>query len=241
MNASDAIVVIAAVFAASVIQTVSGFGFALLCVPLLTLAVDIHTAVVISTMAGLTILLWQAWNLRHDADPVLTRRLTLSALTGMPLGLFVFKVVSESALMRLLGIAVLVAVVLLARGLDLRRSSGRLEAGAGFVSGVLATSLSTSGPPLVFALQARRLDPNRFRATISAVFGLSDLAATVFFVAAGEVTRRGIIGSLIALPAIPIGEAIGRPLRPRIGGEAFRRLVLVLLVAAAVRTITASF
>ena len=105
MNPGDAAIVIGAVLAASVIQTVSGFGFALLCVPLLTLAVDIHTAVVISTMAGLTILLWQAWNLRHDADPVLTRRLTGSALVGMPLGLLVFKVVSESTLMRLLGAA----------------------------------------------------------------------------------------------------------------------------------------
>ena len=226
-----------AVFLASTVQIISGFGFALLCVPLMTLAIDTRTAVVVSTLTGVVVMTFQAWRERANAEPVLVRRLTLATYAGMPLGLFIFNVVSENTLRLILGIAVCVAVVFLARRIDLAHASGRLEAGAGFVSGVLTTSLSTSGPPLVFALQARQLPADRFRATISAVFALSNVGAVAAFLADGDVTRRGLVAAAASVPAVYLGQFAGRPLRSRLHGEAFRRLVLALLIAAAASAI----
>lgn len=237
MTALELALVGAAVFAAAFTQVLSGFGFALLSVPLMTLAVPTRQAVVISMLVGLVATTRQAWAMRADVDRSLVTRITAGAYLGMPLGLLVFVTVDDDTLRLVLGIAVLVAVVLLLLRVDLRGAGPGLDVGAGFVSGVLNTSLSTNGPPLVFTLQARRLEPDRFRATLAAAFALSSVVGVALFVAAGEVNRDGLVGAAVALPAMLAGQLAGFPVRRHVHGERFRVLVLVLLVAAAVSAI----
>ena len=116
--------------------------------------------------------------------------------------------------------------------------SGRdLDYGAGFISGVLATSLSTNGPPLVFALQARQLSAPTFRATISTVFAFSNIGGLALFIVSGQITRDGIIAVAVSIPAMLFGQLLGYPIRKHVHGERFRVLVLVLLVLAAISAI----
>ncbi len=237
MTALDLVVVGAAVFFAAFTQVISGFGFALLSVPLMTIAIAPKEAVVVSMLVGLTMTGWQAWHLRADADRVLVRRMVAAAYVGMPVGLLVFVSVGDHVLRLCLGVAVLVAVVLLAFRINLHHVGPGLDVGAGFVSGVLNTSLSTNGPPLVFALQARQLEPDRFRATISWVFTLSAVVGLGLFIAAGKVTRDGLVAAAVAIPAMLLGNLAGFPIRKHVHGERFRVLVLLLLMAAAVSAI----
>lgn len=241
MTAGALAVVAASILAAAVVSTISGFGFALLSVPLMTLAVDTHTAVVVSTLTGVIVTLNQAWRQRAHADAALVKRMTLASYAGMPFGLLIFTAVSGRVLLRILGLAVLVAVVLLLAGLDLSRRGRSVDLVAGFVAGVLGTSISTNGPPLVFALQARRLTADAFRGTILTVFALCNVGAIALFLAAGAVTREGLVASAVSVPALTAGQLIGRPLRPRIQGPRFRALVLVMLTAAGGRALLASF
>ncbi|HEX2785832.1 MAG TPA: sulfite exporter TauE/SafE family protein [Ilumatobacteraceae bacterium] len=237
MTTAQLIVVGSAVFIAAMMQIVAGFGFALLGVPLMTLAIDPKIAVVVSALTGVFVTTWQAIRSRADADRVLVRRLTMSAYVGMPLGLLVFIEVNDNALRLLLGIAVLIAVVMLALRINMHHAGPRFDYAAGFVSGVLNTSLSTNGPPLVFALQARQLSAVTFRATITMVFALSNILGLSLFVASGRVTRDGLIASAITIPAMILGQAVGFPLRKHIHGERFRYLVLVLMTGAAISAI----
>ncbi|MFZ4811924.1 MAG: sulfite exporter TauE/SafE family protein [Ilumatobacteraceae bacterium] len=225
-------VIAAAVFAASLTQVLSGFGFALLSVPLLTLAIPTKDAVVISTLLGVGVTTWQAIHSRQHTDRVLARRLVIAAYVGMPLGLWVYIVADDQVLRFVLGCFVLIAAFLLWRRIDMSRFGTRLDVGAGFLSGVLNTSLSTNGPPLVFALQARNLSPDVFRATINTVFALSNVMGMTLFVAAGRVTTEGIVAAAIALPALLLGQVVGFRLRRYVHGERFRILVLGLLVVA---------
>lgn len=232
MTAVELLVVAAAIYTAALAQVLSGFGFALLSVPLMTLAVPTKEAVVISTLMGAGVSTWQAWHGRAELDRPVARRLVLAAYVGMPLGLWVFVVVDETVLRLLLGVAVLIAAALLAARLDLRHSGPALDIGAGFVSGVLNTSLSTNGPPLVFALQARHLEPDAFRGTINTVFAASNVVGISLFIAAGKVTVDGLVAVLVALPAMLLGQLSGYPMRKHVAGDRFRRLVLILLVLA---------
>lgn len=241
METGALLVIVASVLVAAMVQAVSGFGFALLSVPLMTLAVDAHTAVIVSTLTGVVVTTSLAWRLREHADVVLVRRLAVAAYAGMPFGLAVFLLVGERTLLRLLGLAVVVAVLLLVAGVDLSARGRGLELGAGFVSGVLSTSVSTNGPPIVFALQARRMGADAFRGTITMVFAVCNLGAIAAFLLAGEVTRDGVRASALCVPALLVGQALGRPLQPRLQGERFRWLVLGLLTVVAIRTLWASF
>lgn len=237
MTTGQLILIAVAIFAASFVQVIAGFGFALLCMPIMVIAVPVEQAVVVSALISVLSTTWQAIHLREHAQVPLLKRLLIGSFVGMPLGLLILNVVSDFALTLALGISVLVAVTLLARNLNLTHVGPRMDYGLGFVSGVLNTSLSTNGPPLVFDLQARRLPAEQFRATISATFAIGNVGGLALFIADGKVTRAGIHASLIALPAWALGQGLGWPIRKHFHGERFRRMVLVLLAAAGVSTI----
>jgi uncharacterized membrane protein YfcA len=241
VTAGQLIFVGAAVFLAAFTQIVAGFGFALLGVPLMTLAIEPKLAVVVSALTGVVVTTWQAIHGWKDADKPLVRRLTIAAYLGMPLGLVVFILVNDDVLRLMLGIAVLVAVVLLALRLNLHHVGPHLDYGAGFVSGVLSTSLSTNGPPLVFALQARQIPAVTFRATISAVFALSNVLGLTLFVVSGKVTHDGVVAATVTIPAMLFGQLLGFPIRKHIHGERFRWLVLILLTGAAISAMVNAF
>ncbi len=237
MTTLQLVVVALAVFGAAFVQIIAGFGFGLLCMPIMTLALPVEKAVVVSTLLGIVSTTWQAWHLRRDARRPLVKRMTLGAFAGMPLGLVVLNVVSDTALKVFLGVAVLAATALLVRRINLTHVGDGLDYSAGFLSGVLNTSLSTSGPPLVFDLQARNLPAHEFRATIAMVFALSNVVGLTLFLADGKVTRSGLFAATVALPAWGLGQALGWPVRKHVHGERFRWMVLVLLFVAGTSTI----
>ena len=228
----DFLVVAVAIFAASFTQVIAGFGFALLAMPIMTLALPVDRALVIVTLLSSITTVVQAYLLREHTDRVLARRLALASFAGMPLGLVVLNVVDDTPLRIALGASVLLATALLARQVSLAHVGPGLDVGAGFLSGVLNTSLGTNGPPLVFDLQSRGLDPDRFRATIQTVFAVGNVLAVPLFVANGKVTGDGLTGAAIAVPAWLAGLALGRPARRHVAGPRFRVLVLALLTAA---------
>jgi uncharacterized protein len=237
VSTGQLIVVAVAIFVAAFVQMLAGFGFALLAMPIMTLAVPVEEAVVVVSIFGLATTSWQSIHLRRDADPGLVRRLTSFSILGMPLGLVVLNVVDDRTLRVVLGVSVLTATLLLVRRLSLAHAGPGLDAGCGFLSGVLNTSLGTNGPPLVFDLQARGLDADVFRATISAVFVFSNIVALLLFIADGKVSGDELVAVAVAAPAWALGQGLGWPVRRHVHGERFRRLVLVLLSAVGVSAI----
>ena len=240
MTTAELVMVVIAVFVAAFTQVLSGFGFALMSVPLMSLVVPTQEAVVISTLLGCAVSSGQAWKGRAIVERDIARRLIIGAYLGMPFGLLIFITVDEHVLKLMLGIAVLIAVVLLVVRIDLDRAGPGFEYGAGVVSGLLNTSLSTNGPPLAFTLQARHLPPAQFRATINMVFAFSNIVGISLFLASGKVTRDGLIGVAVALPALFVGQLCALPLRRFLDPARFRVLVLVLLVLAATSAIYAA-
>lgn len=223
-----------AVLFAGFVQILAGFGFALLSVPLMALVIPTQEAVVISTVLGLLSSGVQTIKGIHDADWAMVRRVTMAAFAGIPVGFVLYEALSADALRLVLGIGVLIAVYLLIRGVDFVEKGPIVEWTAGFVSGALASSLSTNGPPLVFALQGRRLPIAVFRSTINAIFVISGAATTIVFAVAGDFDERVGLGIAVALPALVIGVLAGFRTRPFFDEERARRLVLGLLALAGV-------
>jgi uncharacterized membrane protein YfcA len=232
MSGREIIVLLLAVGISAVVQNIVGFGFALLAVPLMVLAVEPHDAVVISTFLGLGSSSFQLFNGRHDAQWRLIMRLSLSALVGIPCGLLVFNHVDERVLKGCLAVGIFLAVLFLVRRPNISHASPRLEIGAGLLSGALSSSLSTNGPPLVFALQGRGLPIAQFRATISAIFTISGVFTLASFFALRKVNSDSLVGVLMSLPILASGILIGQKLKPRLNEENARRFVLILLSAA---------
>lgn len=233
MSATDALAIVLVTGCGALVQTTAGFGFALLVVPVLSLFVEPRHAVVASAAIALVTSMTQAITGRADTVRPVAARLFLSALAGMPFGLTLFLLASDRVLRGAVAVAVLGAVVALAAGIDLRDAGPRLDVAAGLVSGALSTSVSVNGPPLVIALQARRLPPPAFRSTSTTVLALLGVVSTTLFAASGAFERDVIAIVGIALPAVLAGIVVGRRIRGRVAHEWFRVLVLVLLTIGA--------
>lgn len=229
-----------AVLVAATAQYTAGFGFALLGVPLMALAIDTHDAVVIAVWLGLvtsTVQTVEGWRV---VDRPVATRLIGGSLIGIPIGSTIFVLVPERTLTVVLGVSVLVATVVLSRGLELSNVRRGPEWTAGIVSGALASSLSTNGPPLVAVLQARRYPMNVFRATINTVFAFANVVTLIAFVITDELRADQIGWSFALLPLVGIGLVFGGRLRRHIDEPRARRLVLTLLGIAGVSAISSA-
>ena len=232
MSTAQVLTMLGAVLIAATAQQTAGFGFSLLGVPLMALSLETHDAVVIATWLGLLSSGVQAVEGRPLAHWATVRRLVIGTLVGIPFGLLVFTKVDEGVLKIVLGASVLVATVVLARDFRLTRPGSAPEWLAGIVSGALAASLSTNGPPLVFVLQARRMGIAEFRATLNQVFVVANVAALLGFAITGELSAHASSWAMAGVPVVGLGLLAGRRLRPLVGEVHGRRVVLVLLALA---------
>jgi uncharacterized protein len=225
---------------AATVQLLAGFGFALAAVPLFSVVIDPHDAVIVSLGIATFTNGAQAWRGRAATDRVVAGRMLAGAAVGLPIGWMVFAWADDRVLGIVIGTAVLASVVVIARGLDLRHVGGGLDAGAGALSGALTMSSSVNGPPLVFALQARQFGPVPFRSTITTAFVVLDIVAIVVFAASGEIGRDELTAIAVALPGVAVGAAAGIGLRRYLSPARFRGVVLVLLVVAGVTAIVSA-
>lgn len=213
-------------------QAVVGFGFALLTVPIMMQIVGLQRAVILASLIGTANNVFQYRDLKHNQDKRLVKRFLLASCAGAPFGLIAFIYANQQVLKILLGIGVLFGVLLLARGRDLTHAHVSLDWSMGVISGFLLTSTSTNGPPLVFAMQARKSDPQVFRSTLNMVFLISGVYGLVLFAAFGEIALSDVWIALALLPSMIVGVYAGRFIRNRVDPDRFRLLVLVLLAVA---------
>ncbi|MEV4416058.1 sulfite exporter TauE/SafE family protein [Catellatospora sp. NPDC049609] len=222
-------VIVLAAFA----QAVSGFGFSLVAVPLLAMGVGPQPAVVAATMVSLCMNGVTAYAHRRHIDLSTSRRLLLSVLLGMPLGLAALRLLPSSALVATIALVTLGCTVVVWRGWQIS-PGGWTVRGAGLLSGLLTTATATNGPPLVAALQAMRLEPRSFRATLALLFVTVSPIAVVGFALTGLLTPRAMLVAAIGLPAAALGGWLGNRLFAGFDAGAFRKVVLGALVVSSV-------
>ena len=232
--------VVAVVLVASTAQTLVGFGFALISVPVLIAVLDVRDVVVLGTMLGL---LNSSIVARHAWGHVPWRTVSwmfAGSLAGMPAGLAVLLFAPQDALRLGVGLSTIVMAAALASGVRLGASSVPRELGVGLVSGVLNTSTSMNGPPVVLYFQGLGFPTQEFRGGLAVFFVACSALTLAAFIATGVVTWMAIGLASAAVPSVFAGSIAGHALLRRVEPELFRRLVFVMLVAAALSAVGSS-
>lgn len=221
---------------ATAAQAITGFGLALLAVPVLIPLVGPVPAIVSSVFVS-TALCARAWWREHEAVdvPRLTRT-SLGAVCGLPVGLVLLTVLTEAQLAVAVAAAVVLGVLMLA--FVKLPPVGRVgEAVGGFGSGALLTSTGLNGPPLVITYQAIGMPPRTFRATLQASFLLQDLVAIVGFLVVSRIDATACWVALGGILGVPAGWAVGDKIFGLLPVEVFRKVVLAGLVVTAVSSV----
>lgn len=225
------------VLLAAAVQYASGFGFALITTPLLSLTIGAHDAVLVAVALGLLGNVSMAWSGRRVADRHVLAGVLWWAPPGLAIGVLLYTAVGDQTLQLIVAGAVTMAVVSLASGWRIRAASRASVAVAGVLAGALTTTTGTNGPPVVTLLAARETSPATFRATSAASFLLLDLVAVPLLLlgssrSAGE-SDLGWWLVVVCVPALVVGAWLGTRSRDLLSEAAFRRLVLVLLSCSA--------
>lgn len=233
-----------AAFAGAAVQSATGFGFALVLSPALFATMDPVEAVTALLALGLALnllVLFERGRPEHVEWRALVPML-LAALPGLAAGALALTQLSKEALQVTVGIAVILAA---AWQLRRRRTASSIQLppaaalATGFTSGVLTTSISVSGPPIVLWLEARGVRPEEFRATLAASFLVLNVAGGAILLAAEGrgALDAGAVAPLLAL--VTAGYVLGALAFRRLDRERFFNLVLVLVAATGAASVFA--
>ncbi len=217
---------------ASAAQAITGFGMALLAVPVLIPVVGPVPAVVSSVLVSVVLCARAWWRERDEVDVRLAMRVSVAAAFGLPLGLVLLLLLTEVQLSLAVAVSVVLGVLVLA--LVKLPPVGRVgEVVGGFVSGALLTSTGLNGPPLVITFQAAGLEPRRFRATLQAAFLAQDVVAVIGFLVVAKIDLTAGLVALGGIAGVPAGWALGDKVFGALRPETFRKVVLAGLVMTA--------
>jgi uncharacterized protein len=228
------------VFLAIFTQSLTGFGLALISMPLLTAALGLQTAAPLVALVGMLAELALLVYYRQALSLTVVWRLALASLVGVPIGLLALRHLEERAALTILGLVV--AGYALYALLNLRLPALQRTVWAyiaGFLAGVLGGAYNTSGPPVIIFGHSQGWPPAGFKANLQGFFLFNGVIILAAHFLAGNVTETVWSHLLVSLPAVGLGLWAGLKLDRRLKPEAFRRLVLVALLALGIRLLLA--
>ena len=230
------------------VSSATGFGFALVLSPVLFTVVDpveaIWTVTILSLVLNVLVLF-------EDGRPqhVNWRRLVpllAAALPGLAVGAVLLAALDEQTLQVAVGVAVIAAGLWQLRSRTrgerrVRRLPAAASLAVGFTSGMLTTSLSVSGPPIVLWLEAHGVRPTEFRSTLAASFlALGAAAGLVLLAAEGMADLDlGLLPLLLVL--VVAGYFLGALAFKHAEHERFFVLALGLVVLTGLASVLAGF
>lgn len=214
------------------LQTLSGFGFALMVMPVLTVALGIRTAAPLVALLGWSLYLLNGLRLRHHVNWGVLGRLLAAAVLGLPFGFILLTRVPERWTTAGLGGVILAYLAYSLRKAEApARPPGWSLYLAGFLGGALGGAYNTYGPPVIIYGHLAGWSKDAFRATLQGFFLVSATLVVVGHVFAGHVNGNLLALYAASLPALWAGFLVGRALDAHFAPTAFRVLVRVLLAA----------
>lgn len=214
-------------------QTVTGFGFALVGVPLLAVATDPRTAVVGSVLASLPMSMLVASRDRAHVRWRSAALLLATSVATVPIGVLILRDLNPRLLTLVIAFLVIGCTLIVWRSPRLPANPGAL-ATAGLVAGVLGAATNMNGPPLVATLRSLDWPPRPFRATLATIFLGTGVVSVLGFVVAGQVNHTALLVTAVGLPGMVAGWLTGDLVFARIDSDKYRWVVLISLVGCSV-------
>lgn len=217
------------------VQGVTGFGGALVAIPLLSLVMDVKQAVPLSILNGLVTTTAMAYTLRHHLDWRKILPMLIGSLPGTILGTLLLKEADAGLISRMLGL-ILVAVSVFnlrfaPRPVNPSRTWGHV---AGFFSGAITATVGAGGPPVIIYATLHDWNKDEIRATLTGFFVINGYVTAAFHAGSGIITGHTL--HLFALTGgfVLLGTMAGSRISTRMPRRTYLRIVYLLLIGLGV-------
>lgn len=229
--AEQAAMVAVSVGLAALIRAFTGFGFAMLVVPVFSFFLIPGDAVVLSAVLALLLGLisHRSWWGLFPVAPA--KPMVAGSVMGTAIGVWFLASLSVAEFQLWIGISVVIASVVLSRFVPAERAASNPTALAtGVASGLMNGAFAIPGPPVILYVVATLSDPVKSRAFLMMFFWCSSLVSLVMFSVAGLITPRPFQLLWIALPSMWLGNQAGNWAFGRFAGAAYRPFVVGLCI-----------
>jgi uncharacterized protein len=229
---TEAAVLAAIAFLGALIFGITGFGAALVTIPLATHLVSLKFALALFVLADLAAALSVGLENPRNAVRAEWTRLVPMIVVGTALGVTLLVSLPRAAGMLLLGLFVLgfglFTLLPHARSRIIKPGWAWV---AGFAGGITSTVFGAGGPPYAIYLSQRGLTKEQFRATMGFATMTSISLRAVAFTLTGLLLDPEVwLKALAVVPACLLGIWVARRIYLRISREALMRAVALLLL-----------
>lgn len=224
------------ILSAAFIKGMTGFGFALLAVPFLSLLFPMQVLVPAMSLFNLITSLVILIKLQEKIKAYYFIPMFIASLGGIPLGIYALEYVSSESLRLITGILVILFSLQMLGKIKLAKHFLKFPiVFAGFISGMLSSAISVGGPPLVIAMNRKGYSKEQFRG-VFAWFGVfSSFFTTAAFLMKGMIEMESVNLALFCLPILFFGSHFGSKFSTKVEPEKFRKIVI------SINIITGSF
>ncbi|MDR9501011.1 MAG: sulfite exporter TauE/SafE family protein [Desulfurivibrionaceae bacterium] len=225
-------------FSAGLLQGVSGFGAALLAMPLLALVLDVREAVTLTLLNGLIINLFLSLELKRHLEWRKLLPLVVGCLPGIYVGVTLLKTMNPAIMKLCLGVVIIAYALYCLAGRRIRKRVGQGWAlVAGFAAGTLGSAFSTGGPPVIIYITLTGWTKEQIKATLSSFFLFITVLALAAHAVNGLTTPHVLL--LFAVSALPVlaGVVLGAQFYKRLATKTYLTIIYYLLIALGVMLI----
>jgi uncharacterized protein len=228
-----AIAICAIAFVCGTARGFSGFGSALIFMPLASSIAAprlVAALLLIIDFIGSAPLIPNAWK---QADRRATTIMALGALVGVPVGTWLLTRLEPVTTRWIISGFVFALLLLLLSGWRYRgKDHAAISIGIGGLSGFTSGLAQTGGPPIVGYWLGRPIASVIQRANIVLFFAASDFFSLVSYALSGLITADAIRFSIVVGPLYAIGVWFGASLFGRASENLFRGICYALIAAA---------
>jgi len=227
---TDIILIGFIIFLASFSQGLTGFGFAMTSLPLLSLIIGVKEAVPLSALCGFIVNIYLTYQLKAHIDFSEIKLLVIGSIFGIPLGVFFLSKADEHLVMKILAGIILVFVFLnstqFIKPFNIKNKWGIVF---GFISGILGSAFNTNGPPVLIYFYLKDWDKFKQKASITGYFIITSVLIVVSHAVSGITTMRVLSHAIYTIPFLFAGLLLGSSLFPKVSTKLYRKIILIFL------------
>ena len=230
-----------AAFGSAFVRGLTGFGMAILIVPILALALSPVHAVLLTNFLSVFIGLSEIRRLLREAEKSAWAIIALVAVTT-PVGLYLLSITTPAlarVVIAFIALSAFVAVLLPRRGaLDHHPAT---TASVGVLSGLMTGYAGMPGPPVVPYYVGRDIPRETAKASMLLIFTCASTTGLVSGSAIGVLDWKLALFAVVLFPAVLLGNWLGNRASGRIEDRTWRFCVGVVLGAAAMGALWKAF
>lgn len=216
---------------AGFIQGLSGFGSALVAMPLLLLFLDARTAVPLCILCGIVITGFLTVRLRSHLNRKTIMPLAIGCMPGIVIGVAFLKIADDRLIKILLGIMLisycLYHMIMKPKSRSLHAAWAYL---AGFGTGFIGAAFSAGGPPAIIHATLTGVTKQTIKATLTGFFFLTGLVIAAAHALTGLTTLPVLKHFLVAAIPVLVGVIAGSALYEKISLSSYLRIIHGLLL-----------